>query len=47
MFKVILSRFLISDDLANIIALLSVFTIIMRCTAYRKFVSSDSNLVLA
>lgn len=36
MFKVILSRFLISDDLANIIMLLGVIALIMRCTAYRK-----------
>lgn len=47
MFKVILSRFLISDDLANIIALLVVISINMRCTAYRRFAYSDSNLVLA
>ena len=45
MFKVILSRFLISDDLANIIMLLGVIALIMRCTAYRKFAYSDSNLV--
>ena len=47
MFKVILSRFLISDDLANKIMLLGVIALIMRCTAHRKFASSDSNLVLA
>lgn len=45
MFKEIYNRFPISDDLANILMLFGASPIIMRCTAYRKFASSDSNLL--
>lgn len=47
MFKVILSRFLISDDLANIIALLGAHFPYHALYCLSKIAYSDSNLVLA